>query len=1170
MAFKQVPNKVDFIQQEQETLAFWKETDAFEKSRALRKGKPTWSFIDGPITANNPMGVHHGWGRTYKDLYNRFWTMKGRELRYQNGFDCQGLWVEVEVEKEKGFKSKLDIEAYGLDEFVKECKARVLRYAGVQTDQSIRLGYWMEWTEPDKLNMLADKLLEDPAQVITFTGPNGKTVTDTVEQVVGQLGLAQLGGSYFTFSNENNYMIWKMIKKSWEKGWLYRGADVMPWCPRCATGISQHEIVTDGYMELTHRSVTLRFPLRTEDGGQATGHSSPVTRPRIDPETGLPESLLVWTTTPWTLTSNVAAAVGPDLDYVKVKNGGHILYLSKGTLHILRGDYQVLAELKGAEMEGWTYDGPFDDLPAANTPGGVTYLNELIEGIAATAAQTHQVILWDLVGEAEGTGIVHIAPGCGAEDFELGKEHQFPLIAPIEEEGEFIEGFGWLTGMHVSEVADPIFKDLEKKGILYQVEPYTHRYPTCWRCKTELVFRLVDEWFISMGQLYDKPREQITPAEKEKSLRYQIMDVVDQIRWIPEFGHARELDWLRNMHDWMISKKRYWGLALPIWVCEDCGHYHVVGDEHELEERAIEGWDEFKGHTPHRPFIDKVKIACEKCEGKMERIPDVGNPWLDAGIVSFSTMGYRDDPDFWRKWYPAHWISESFPGQFRNWFYSLLAMATVIDNSPPFLENFGYASLLAEDGRQMHKSWGNSIEFNDAANKMGVDTMRWLYCAHKPENDLLFGYQRAEETRRRFIIPLWNVYSFFATYASLDHWTPQAGSFDPGTPEGSTPESDNPLDQWILGRLNQVVDQVTQNFENSDAYTATLTFESLLDDLSNWYVRRSRRRFWKSEQDSDKGTAYATLWHVLVKMTRTLAPILPFVTEAMYQNLVRNVYPGAYESVHHTDWPAADTAAIDEKLVYQMDLARRVASLGLSARSNANLKVRQPLSKALAYVSEGGRSESGKAELATELVEIVADELNVKAFEFVEDAARLVSYKVLPNNKLLGPKFGQDFPSVRAALQELDPAQVAAQVEAGESVTFNLQLSTGQGEITLLPDEILVETEPVEGLAVTADKMVTVAVDSILTPALKTEGLAREIVRRIQAQRKNADFNIEDRITTWYIVESGLAEVFQTWGEYIQAETLTTELVPGEPPENAFVENHKIEGAEVTIGIRRN
>ncbi|MBT3390805.1 MAG: isoleucine--tRNA ligase [Chloroflexi bacterium] len=1158
MAFKQVPNKVDFIEQEHEVLQFWKESNAFAKMRAIHKGQPTWSFIDGPITANNPMGVHHGWGRTYKDLYNRYWTMRGRELRYQNGFDCQGLWVEVEVEKEKGFKSKMDIEAYGLDAFVKECKARVLRYAGVQTDQSVRLGYWMEWNDPEKLNWLADRLLEDPLQEITFTGPNGKTVTDTVEQVIGQLGLPQLGGSYFTFSNENNFMIWKMIKKSWEKGWLYRGADVMPWCPRCATGISQHEIVTDGYMELTHRSVTLRFPLRERPG----------------------ESLLVWTTTPWTLTSNVAAAVGPELDYVKVQNGEHILYLSKGTLHMLRGEYQVLAELKGKEMEGWTYDGPFDDLPAANTPGGVTYLNELIEGIEATAAQTHQVILWDEVGEAEGTGIVHIAPGCGAEDFELGKEHKFPLIAPIEDEGDFIEGFGWLSGMHVSEVGEPIFKNLEEKGVLYVVEPYTHRYPTCWRCKTELVFRLVDEWFISMGELYDKPREEVTAAEKETSLRYQIMDVVDQIRWIPEFGHKRELDWLRNMHDWMISKKRYWGLALPIWVCEDCDSYHVIGDEHELEARAIAGWDEFKGHTPHRPFIDKIKLACE-CGGEMNRIPDVGNPWLDAGIVSFSTLSYREDPDFWRKWYPANWISESFPGQFRNWFYSLLAMATVLDNSVPFLENFGYASLLAEDGRQMHKSWGNSIEFNDAADKMGVDTMRWLYCAHKPENDLLFGFHRAEETRRRFIIPLWNVYSFFATYASLDGWVPSppsplplgeggggrgagGGGFNPAIPEGATPQSDNPLDRWILARLNQVVARVTDAFTNSDAYSATLAFESLMDDLSNWYVRRSRRRFWKSEHDSDKDTAYATLWHVLVKMSRALAPVIPFITDVMYQNLVRGVFENAYESVHHTDWPDVDQAAIDEKLIYEMDLARRLASLGLSARGDAGIKVRQPLSKMLAYVSEG------QAELSDELVEIVADELNIKAFEFIATADDLVSYKLLPNNKLLGPKFGADFPALRAALAALDPAEVVAKVEAGEPVTCSLQLATGEETVTLTSEEIIVTTEAAEGLAVAADKLVTVAIETTLTAELKAEGLAREIVRRVQAQRKSADFNIEDRITTWYTSAGSLEDVFRAWGEYIQAETLTTELIPGDPPTEAFIETHTIEGEQVTIGMKQN
>jgi len=1135
MPFQEVPNKVDFPVQERETLKFWRESAAFERLRELHANDPHWSFIDGPITANNPMGVHHGWGRTYKDLVQRFWTMRGHKLRYQNGFDCQGLWVEVEVEKELGFSSKKDIEDFGLEQFVRKCKARVLRFAAVITEQSIRLGYWMDWNDPAQLRWLADSLLENPNQVITVPGPNGP-VTDSVEQIVGQLGLPALAGSYFTFSNENNYMIWTFLKKCWERGWVYRGADVMPWCPRCATGISQHEIVTDGYAELTHQSVTLRFPLRQ--------------RPH--------ESLLLWTTTPWTLTSNVAAAVGPGLTYIRVRQGEEVYYLSKGTLHMLRGPYEVLGELQGKEMEGWTYDGPFDNLPAAQKIGGQTDLTELIAEVDQSAKAVHQVILWDEVGEAEGTGIVHIAPGCGAEDFQLGKAHGFPMIAPLDEEGHFVDGFDWLTGQHVSEIATPIFKDLESKGILYHVEPYTHRYPTCWRCKSELVFRLVDEWFISMGEVYDKPREAVTAEEKSRSLRYQIMDVVEKIRWIPEFGYAREMDWLRNMHDWMISKKRYWGLALPIWTCGDCGHFEVIGDEHELQARASSGWETFAGHTPHRPFVDAVKIACPKCQGTMERVPDVGNPWLDAGIVPFSTLSYRNDPEFWRSWYPAHWISESFPGQFRNWFYSLLAMATVVDNSPPFLQNFGYATLLADDGRAMHKSWGNSIEFNEAADKMGVDVMRWLFSAHKPENDLLFGYTRGDEVRRRFLIPLWNVYTFLVTYARLDGWEP-AFAFDPAQPEGPTPDSDNLLDRWALARLNQVVERVTSAIEDSDPLSASLTLEALLDDLSNWYVRRSRRRFWKSELDRDKNSAYATLYHIMVKLTKVLAPFIPFMTEVMYQNLVQAVRPEAHTSVHHTAWPGADMTCVDDTMLEQMALARQVASLGLSARNTAGLKVRQPLARVLVYAG-------GKANLSDELVEIVKDELNVKGFEFVEQAQKLVSYRVLPDNKQLGPRFGAQFPQVRAALAVLDPSAVAQSVANGDPVRLEVD---GQS-IELTATEILVQTQPAEGLAVATDKLATVAVDAIITPELKAEGLAREIVRRVQAMRKDAGFDISDRITTYYVATDDLTQVFLRWQEYIMAETLSTALVAGAAPQGAYTETHKVEGENLELGVKRN
>jgi len=1139
MPFQEVLNKVDFQTQELEVLKLWKENHSFEKMVAIHKGQPKWSFIDGPITANNPMGVHHGWGRTYKDLMLRFRTMQGHEVRYQNGFDCQGLWVEVNVERDLGFKSKLDIEDYGLAKFVLKCKERVLRYAAIQTEQSIRLGFWMDWNDPNELKNLADKLMQDPSQVITVQGLNGP-FTGTVEQVVAHLGLPELGGSYFTFSNENNFIIWAFLKKCWQKGWLYKGDDVMPWCPRCATGISQHEIVTEGYQEITHRSVILRFPLLGREK----------------------ESLLVWTTTPWTLTSNVAAAVGPDLTYVKVKQGDEVLYLSKGTLSMLQGPYEVLAELKGAEMEGWTYSGPFDELEPAQRLGGYTYLAQLIRDVKHNAIQAHRVILWNIVGEQEGTGIVHMAPGAGAEDFQLGKENHLPIIAPLNEEGEFLEGFGWLSGKHVSEVADPIFDDLRRKGLLYNIKPYTHRYPVCWRCGTELVFRLVDEWFISMGASYDKPREELTAEEKASSLRYQIMDVVDQIKWIPEFGYSREMDWLRNMHDWMISKKRYWGLALPIWECEACGNFEVIGSDDELKERASSGLDVLDDHTPHRPYIDAVTIPCSRCGSTMNRVRDVGNPWLDAGIVPFSTLSYRKDPDFWRQWYPAHWISESFPGQFRNWFYSLLAMATVMDGTPPFLENFGYATLLDENGRPMHKSWGNAIEFNESADEMGVDVMRWLFCSHKPENDLWFGYKGGEQVRKDFIIPLWNVYSFFVTYARLDGWLPTgndvSGNFDPNYPEGPTPPSENLLDRWILARLNQLVERVGASITASDPLNGSLVAEAFMDDLTNWYVRRSRRRFWKSEHDADKNTAYATLYHVLVKFAKTLAPFIPFITEVMYQNLVRSVRSDAYESLHHTAWPQSDPATTDDVLLEQMSLARRVASLGLSARADANLKVRQPLSKVLVH--------AGKASLRQELVNIVVDELNVKAFEFVEQEGALVQYKVLPDNKLLGPKFGSRFPQVKAALAQADPAKVAASVQAGLPVT----LEVAGESVELAPETVLVSTEPLSGLAVAADKYITVGIDATLTPELKAEGLAREIVRRVQDMRKNAGFNIEDRITTCYQAQGLLTEVFTTWGEYISSETLTTQLLDAPPVEGAYVEEHKLEGETLVLAVKQN
>ncbi len=1120
MSFQEVKTQVDFVAQERAILQFWRETQAFAQLRALHKGEEKWSFIDGPITANNPMGVHHGWGRSYKDLYNRFWTMRGRELRYQNGFDCQGLWVEVEVEKQLGFKSKKDIEQYGLAQFVLKCKERVLNYAAVQTEQSVRLGYWMDWNDPDALRALAEKLTTNPQEVITVEGPKGP-VTDTVEQIVGRLGLPELGGSYFTFSNENNYMIWTFLKKCWENGWLYRGADVMPWCPRCATGISQHEIVTDGYAELTHQSVTVKFPLRG--------------RPN--------EFLLVWTTTPWTLTSNVMAAVGPELTYLKVQQGDEIYYLSKGTAHMLQGKYQTLAELKGTELEGWTYDGPFDELPAANQIGGNTELRELVQDVKVSARDAHRVVLWDEVGETEGTGIVHNAPGCGAEDYQLGKKLRLPLVAPLNDEGYFIDGFGWLSGMQVMDVPGPILAALDQKHLLYRSEPYTHRYPICWRCKTQLVFRLVDEWFIRMDEL-----------------RYKIMDVTKQIKWIPSFGLERELDWLKNMHDWMISKKRYYGLALPIWICDACHAFEVIGDEQELQARAVAGWETFAGHTPHRPYVDAIKIQCSKCGGTMTRIAEVGNPWLDAGIVPFSTLSYRTNPEYFRKWYPADWISESFPGQFRNWFYALLAEATVIDNSPPFLENFGYATLFAEDGTPMHKSSGNMIEFNEAADQMGVDVMRWLYANHRPEANLLFGYQNADKVRRRFLIPLWNVYNFFVSYAMLDHWQPSQANFDPKYPEGETPASDNLLDRWILARLNEIVGVVTNALAATDSLAATNAVETFLDDLSNWYVRRSRRRFWRGQLDADKNAAYATLYHVLLKLGKLIAPITPFVTEALYQNLVRRAQPDAFVSIHMTYYPVCDARAMDSSLLAQMNLARSIASLGLSARGNSNVKVRQPLARALAFV---GLHQEG---LSAELVEIVQDELNVHELVLTQEEGSIVKYKILPDNKALGPKLGKQFPRVRAALNAQNASEIVSRVAAGENVVLQVD-----GEsVELAPNEILVQTQAAEGLAVASGEGITVAIDTTLTPELVQEGLAREIVRTLQTMRKDAGFDIQDRIVTRYQTDSAkLQAALDAFSAYVRRETLTADLRAGDGGADFVTNATKIENEPITLAIRR-
>ncbi len=1106
--FHAVDSKPDLVAQEHEILRLWEERRTFARLRAQNAGGPHWSFLDGPITANNPMGVHHAWGRAYKDLYQRFHAMLGEDQRYQNGFDCQGLWVEVNVERDLGFTSKRDIEDYGIAEFVTLCKQRVLTYAARMTEQSTRLGMWMDWNDPHELRRLGELLGTDPAAVTTIAGPDGP-VTDTVEMLVGRLGMPDTGGSYFTFSNENNDLIWGFLAECHRRGWLYKGHDTMPWCARCGTGLSQTEM-NEGYQDKQDPGLTVRFPLLDRPG----------------------QALLVWTTTPWTLTSNVAAAVGPALRYVRVRQGEDEFWLGKGTLReALVGPFEVLEELAGADLVGWRYAGPFDELPAVRTAFA-----------AGTAAEPdrpyeHRVVPWSEVGEDEGTGIVHIAPGCGAEDFQLGKALGLPVVAPLDESGIVLDGFGSLSGRDVRDVADPIIEHLRREGRFYRLETITHRYPHCWRCGTPLVFRLVDEWFISMGPLYDQPRESLTREQVDASLRYQIMDVVDRIRWIPDFGYERELDWLRNMHDWMISKKRYWGLALPIYDCAACGTVEVIGGREELRERAVEGWDVFDGHTPHRPYVDAVKIACPGCGGPVERIKDVGNPWLDAGIVPFSTLHYREDVDYWAQWFPADFITESFPGQFRNWFYSMLAMSTVLRREEPFKTIFGYALVFGEDGRPMHKSWGNAIDFDEAAERMGVDVMRWMFANARPEDNILFGWHAADEARRELLV-LWNVYSFFVTYARLVGWT---------AAEAAPPASGRrALDRWILSRAAGTAAVVEDRLRDVDAIGATRALSAFMSGLSTWYLRLSRRRFSRSDDPADRAAAFATLHEALTATTRMLAPILPFVSEAMYGNLSTDV-PGAPDSVHLTRYPTADLAAHrDERLEAAMAVAQAAVDLARTLRSSARLKTRQPLAKAWLALPDRG------LDVDAELLDIIATEINVKSVELISDDSGLIERRVKPLLPKIGKRLGSAIPAVMAAARE-------------GTVTFEADGSVTLAGVTLAPDEVEIQATPRPGTAVAEDDGLVLVLDTELTPALRAEGDARELQRAIQDLRKDAGLELDDRIELWV---DGLSPDVAAHLAAVAEETLA-ELRTGDPPAGVQRATIDLEAGPATIALRR-
>src|SRR5829696_3150731 len=851
--FKPLPDKPDHPALEVELLDTWEQEGTFERLRERNRGNPKWSFVDGPVTANKKLGVHTAWGRTLKDVFQRYKALRGFDQRYQNGFDCQGLWIEVGVERELGLNSKREIEEYGLERFAAKCRDVVVFYSEELTRGSKRLGQWMDW-----------------------------------------------GNDYFTFSDTNIEYIWKFLARVHERGWLVRGHRSTEWCPRCGTSISAHELA-GSYVERADPSLYVRFPLRDHPG----------------------ESIVIWTTTPWTLPANVAAAVNTEAAYGLRENGEWVAVARYP-------DARFERRVRGAELVGLRYEGPFDDL----APG---------------ADVDHRVIPWDEVSLDEGTGIVHIAPGCGAEDFDLSREFDLPVLMPIDESGRMLPGYGELEGSTTEEVQDPVIESLRERGLLVEAGSIEHRYPVCWRCSTPLVFRVVDDWFISAQEI-----------------RQPMLDGNATVEWTPPQYKKRMDDWLRNMGDWNISRRRYFGLPLPFYPCA-CGHFNVIGSRAELEERAVRGLDHLQ--ELHRPWIDEVVIRCEDCGGDVERIPEVGDAWLDAGIVHFSTLGWKnpewvpggnatgaaagltgaDLPDhaYWEKWFPAEWVTE-MREQIRLWFYSQTFMAVALDGRSPYRKVLTYEKVLDETGREMHKSWGNSIELNEALDRMGADIVRWIFCEQSPSQPLRFGYGIADDVKRR-LLTFWHSVAFFVTYARIEGFDPEAEA------EGEL----RPLDRWLEARTAQLVREATDAYERYWAPSVIAAFEAFVDDLSNWYIRRSRRRFW----DGDRA-ALRVLWEALTAALQVIAPVMPFVAEHLWRNLVSEE-----QSVFLSPWP--EVADVDEALVAEVAEVRAVVTLGRRARDFAGIKHRQPLRRLVVQGAAVARSH----------VDEIREELRVKEVE---------------------------------------------------------------------------------------------------------------------------------------------------------------------------------------------
>ncbi len=1035
--YKEVSTNLSFVEREQETEKFWEENRIFEKSVEERKDDPTYTFYDGPPTANGKPHIGHLQTRSFKDLFPRFHTMKGEMVPRKAGWDTHGLPVELEVEKLLHINGKDQIEAYGIAPFIEKCKESVWKYKGMWEDFSKDVGFWADMEHP-----------------------------------------------YVTYDNSFIESEWWALKQIWDKGLLYKGFKIVPYCPRCGTPLSSHE-VAQGYKDVKERSAIAKFKVKGEEA-----------------------FILAWTTTPWTLPSNVALCVNANEDYVKVESKGETYYLAAALCDTVlgEGEYTVLETYKGADLEGKEYEPLFD--------------------FVSPKEKCWYVVCDDYVTLTDGTGIVHIAPAFGEDDAKVGRKYGLPLVQLVDGKGQMTAETKW-PGVFCKDADPKILQDLEERGLLFSAPKFEHSYPFCWRCDTPLIYYARESWYIKMTEVKD-----------------QLIRNNNTVKWYPEsIGKGRFGDWLENVQDWAVSRNRYWGTPLNIWECE-CGHRHAVGSIAELKELSHNCPDDIE---LHRPYVDQVTIPCPHCGKEMHRVPEVIDCWFDSGAMPFAQHHYPfENKELFESQFPADFISEAVD-QTRGWFYSLLAISTLLFDKAPFKNVLVQGLVQDENGQKMSKSKGNAVDPMEALQKFGADPLRWyFYTNSAPWLPSRFHEKAVIEGQKKFFSTLWNTYAFYVLYANIDSFDPTKYQLDRC--------SLTVMDRWLLSRLNTAVKGVDENLSAYKVPEAARVLQDFVDELSNWYVRRSRERFWAQGMEEDKVAAYMTLYTALVTTAKIAAPMAPFMTEEIYRNLVCSVDKDAPESVHLCRWPAYDAGRVEPQLEQDMDEVLKVVTLGRAARNLANRKNRQPLSCLYTDASAG---------LGELYQEIIKQELNVKDLQFLSDMSQFISYTFKPQLRLLGQKFGKKLGEVRTALQNLDGAAAKKQLDDTGSLTLTLS----DGEVSLTAEEVLIDTAQKEGFTSVSDRGLTVVLDTTLTPELEEEGFVREIVSKLQSMRKDAGFHVTDHIQVYHQGSEKIAQVLKDHEASILSDVLGEACHQDQL--DGYTAQWDINGETTTFGVKK-